>query len=321
MKPNNPQLAEMFSDYVKTRKYVDSGWKSIAGNILAFIKDEPVTEPGLLTEYVVKSQGDKARAKDIILGFFDYYEQKTGETIENDLKGMVIIDNTFLRRIEILKYLHEHHTTREIASHFGVSPDTITADLNAIREGFDFFGTTLRVSDESIGRERRKYYRSNVHPVLLALNSTEVLALTTKLMQIAEEEGMTDLYNPIIDKIYAQLSGYAKEVLINAIDPEFSGKVSKVEEAFRNEEEWIMDDRQCKEAYSSNMEHLYKSGSKCDFVLNTESGIRILEDGKVVSCEGIDRYIIAWSNHGEYELIPIRVKDIESMVIKEYRVN
>ena len=69
MKSNNPQLAEMFSDYVKTRKYVDSGWKSIAGNILAFIKNEPVTEPGLLTEYVVKNQGDKARARDIILDF------------------------------------------------------------------------------------------------------------------------------------------------------------------------------------------------------------------------------------------------------------
>ena len=56
MKPKSSQLTEMFSDYVKAQKYVDSGWKSIAGNILAFIKDESVTEPGLLTEYVAKTE-------------------------------------------------------------------------------------------------------------------------------------------------------------------------------------------------------------------------------------------------------------------------
>ena len=321
MKSNNPQLAEMFSDYVKTRKYVDSGWKSIAGNILAFIKDEPVMEPGLLTEYVVKSQGDKARDKDIILDFFDYYEKKTGEAIENDLMDMVIIDNTFLRRIEILKYLHEHHTTREIASHFGVSPDTITADLNAIREGFDFFGTTLLINDESTGRERRKHYRSNVHPVLLALNSTEIIALTVKLMQMAEKEEMTDLFDPIIYKIYAQLSDYAKEVLVKAADPGFSEKVHEEKGAFRNEEEWIMDDGQRREAYSSKMTYLLKSGSKCDFVIRTESGMLVLENGKVVACEGIDRYMVACADHREFEPIPVRVKNIESMVIKEYKVN
>lgn len=293
MKPYNPQLAEMFSDYVKTRKYVDFGWKSIAGNILTHIKDEPVTEPGLLTEYVAKSQGDKARARDIIIDFFDYYEQKTGEAIENDLKDMVIIDNTFLRRIEILKFLHEHHTTQEIASHFGVSPDTITTDLNAIREGLGFFGTTLQVSDESTGRERRKYYRSNVHPVFLALNSTEVIALTVKLMQIAEKEEMADLFDPIIHKIYAQLSDCAKEVLVKAADPGFSDKVREDKEAFRNEEEWIMDDMQRREAYSSKMTYLLKSGSRCDFVIRTESGMLVLENGKVVACEGIDRYMVA----------------------------
>ena len=70
MKPNNPQLAEMFSDYVKTRKYVDSGWKSIAGNILAFIKNEPFYSREALEKLLAESFNPFDYRPKIIQKFF-----------------------------------------------------------------------------------------------------------------------------------------------------------------------------------------------------------------------------------------------------------
>ena len=61
--------------------------------------------------------------------------------------------------------------------------------------------------------ERKKNtYRSLIHPVFLAMNTSEIYALTVGLKLLNQGMVFEDSLGSIANKVYKQLSGYAKEM-------------------------------------------------------------------------------------------------------------
>jgi predicted DNA-binding transcriptional regulator YafY len=82
----------------------------------------------------------------------------------------------FERRIEIIKLLHGRKMrTGELAEHF-VDDRTIRADIDSLRMGMDVLGVKIKIESKHEGSQKH-YYISTVHPIMLALNLSELLAL------------------------------------------------------------------------------------------------------------------------------------------------
>lgn len=90
----------------------------------------------------------------------------------------------FERRVEILKLLQgKEMRTSEIAENFGVDERTIRTDMQALRDGIDILGIKIKIESKHPGKQKH-YYKSTVHPILLALNLSELFALL-KLLENA----------------------------------------------------------------------------------------------------------------------------------------
>ena len=82
----------------------------------------------------------------------------------------------FERRIEIIKLLHGRKMrTGELAEHF-VDDRTIRADIDSLRMGMDVLGVKIKIESKHEGSQKHCYI-SAVHPIMLALNLSELLAL------------------------------------------------------------------------------------------------------------------------------------------------
>ena len=114
------------------------------------------------------------------------------------------------RLLKTLKYLHSGDKNREqIAKHFGISARALAVDLKTLLDGFNFMESTMQISK----LERKKNtYRSMIHPVFLAMNTSEIYALTVGLKLLSQGTVFEDSLGSIADKVYKQLSEYAKEM-------------------------------------------------------------------------------------------------------------
>lgn len=115
------------------------------------------------------------------------------------------------RRIEIVKLLQGTELrTGDLANHFGVAEErTIRADLEALRNGLDVFGTIIQIESKHYDGNPRQYYKSTVHPIMLALNLSELFALL-KLLENSEDYLCSDIYRHIFDCVYSQMTPYAE---------------------------------------------------------------------------------------------------------------
>jgi hypothetical protein len=147
------------------------------------------------------------------------------------------------RRVEIVRWLQGNPSrTGEIASHFGrdgvpLDERTIRSDLKALREGVDVFGTRIRIdSKPRYGHQagQQHEFTSTVHPVMLALNLSELLALLSLLEQ-ASEGVAGEVYQHLFDCVYAQLTGYAEARLADRL----ARPHNRGESANRLEEAWV----------------------------------------------------------------------------------
>ncbi|KLU64832.1 hypothetical protein DEAC_c31600 [Desulfosporosinus acididurans] len=59
------------------------------------------------------------------------------------------------RLLKILKYLHSgSHTREELSKTFGISERALSDDLNTLKDGFKFMGTTMKISELERGQTR-----------------------------------------------------------------------------------------------------------------------------------------------------------------------
>jgi hypothetical protein len=115
------------------------------------------------------------------------------------------------RLLKILKYLHSGKKSRfDIAKNFGISPQTLSEDIKILESGFEFLGFEIKMSDLE---HSENTYKSKVNPLFYAANMSEIYSLTIGLKLLSKGTVFEHALFPIADKIYQQLSDYAKEVI------------------------------------------------------------------------------------------------------------
>lgn len=189
-------------------------------------KDHPETRLGLLDTKIRDILADQdSFYEDVLIGIRSYFQDKFLLTsrLEKLFKhlqknfGFTFSADFFLnlknrdrseRLLKTLKYLHSGDKSREqIAKNFGISDRALADDLKTLLEGFDFLESSMRISE----LERKKNtYRSLIHPVFLAMNTSEMYALTVGLKLLSQGTVFEDTLGGIANKVYKQLSGHAK---------------------------------------------------------------------------------------------------------------
>jgi hypothetical protein len=144
----------------------------------------------------------------------------------------------FERRIEIIKLLHgKKMRTGELAEHFGVDDRTIRADIDSLRIGMDVLGVKIRIESKHEGSQKH-YYISTVHPIIMALNLSELFALL-KLLENASSKNGGDVYKNIFQGIYSQMTDYAESRIAGLLKNKYD-KTEIIntleEEAFRHKD-------------------------------------------------------------------------------------
>lgn len=189
-------------------------------------KEHPETRLGLLDTKILDILADQdSFYEDVLIGIRSYFQDKylltsRLEKLFKHLKknfGFIFSEDFFVnlknrdrteRLLKTLKYLHSGDKSREqIAENFGISDRALADDLKTLLEGFDFLESTMQISE----LERKKNtYRSLIHPVFLAMNTSEIYALTVGLKLLSQGTVFEDSLGSIANKVYKQLSGYAK---------------------------------------------------------------------------------------------------------------
>jgi len=157
-------------------------------------------------------------------------------------------DTKLERRVEIVKLLQgKKMRTGELAEYFEVDERTIRKDIDVLREGLDVFGTTIKIESKHQGSPEH-YHTSTVHPVMLALNLTELFALLRQLEDAAAEHPDGGVFQHLFDCVYSQITQYAEDRLKDKLRKEHAVCVSKnrLEEkaVFRGAVYWAKSGRQ-----------------------------------------------------------------------------
>lgn len=168
--------------------------------------------------YVCSLRSRKETNRRIMVAFFDYLEEKTGEKIWSTLYDKRFYDYPFERQLEIAKNLHEPHTPSKIEERFDIDERTRRKDLTALEDGIEVLGSTIRVEKN---REHGKdYYKSTVHPIFLPLNLTEVYALTVYLDRAIDDGDPNKvIIQNLTNRVKSQLTDYAYKKLFPNTQP------------------------------------------------------------------------------------------------------
>ena len=143
------------------------------------------------------------------------------------------------RRIQILKLLQgKEMRTSEIAEYFNKDERTIRADIQELRDGLDVLGTKFKIESKHDG-DQKHYYKSTVHPIILALNSSELFALL-KLLENSKKQSR-DVYEHIFNEVYSQITDYADKLIAHKLNEKYdkSNILNRLEEeAFKNSNDY-----------------------------------------------------------------------------------
>ncbi len=289
------QLAEVFTDFRDEKCPKDKltrEQKRVAKHLLDFLRKPEVEKISEIDFYIDKSTGDKLTLVQMVQDFYEWYEGKYKTKVETDIWDRQPIDVPLLRRIEIVKYLQKPGTTEDIARHFCVSDQTVRGDLRALRKEISILGIRFSVEEETTGRNRKKYYKSTAHPILLMLNLTEIKALLTELEELSREKD-TDLFSTLSDRIKEQLTQYAREKVCRE-----EQAVQPSENAYRNEEEMVTGPN--RNIYAV-LTYAFKAGEPCD-VCFTSGGRNYEFKGAGIRWEGGDVYTVIPANGEPYHV-------------------
>lgn len=120
------------------------------------------------------------------------------------------------RKLEMIKMLQgKEMRIGEIAEHFGVDDRTIRKDIDELRIGADILGIKVKIESKHKGKQKH-YYISTVHPIMLALNSSELYALL-KLIEKEMLKNGGEVYRHIFNEIYSQITDYAEALIADKL--------------------------------------------------------------------------------------------------------
>ncbi|NCB41046.1 MAG: hypothetical protein EOM59_00245 [Clostridia bacterium] len=134
-------------------------------------------------------------------------------SISNEFLKKFKFNGVDQRRIAILKYLHEDgdgKSRKDIAEAFGIDEKTLREDMNVLIDGFHFMDNTLHINGQD---KTGKIYSSPVHPIFLALNTTQIWSCIIGLKILSKGSVLEPDLSEIADMIYAQLSPFAKKII------------------------------------------------------------------------------------------------------------
>lgn len=138
--------------------------------------------------------------------------------------------STLELELELLKYMHEPRTTKQLLDFTGFATNQQINDLfryakdgiklnnvcipfNKVRYSHNTFGSSglspYNQDNDGVKDSKLIEDRNTVHPVILPLNMTQVYLLTDHLAKITENLKEADEYKKIANMIKAQLSDYA----------------------------------------------------------------------------------------------------------------
>lgn len=171
---------------------------------------DEVRNPEDIEELLRSTKTRKEKKRDLILMFYEFVKEKTGEEIYTDLDSKIIIDDPIERLIAILEYMQTNSIDIErISDLFMMSDRSMRELLNELENGVDLLGTRVKVKMDRDGSNR--YSVISHHPIFLNLTMQEVVALTAGLLDAAKTK---ELYGPLFRKIakdvYDNLTSYAK---------------------------------------------------------------------------------------------------------------
>lgn len=145
------------------------------------------------------------------------------------------------RRIQILKMLQgKEMRTSEIAEKFDVDERTIRTDLEALRDGLDIFGVKIQIESKHYEGNPKQYYKSTVHPIILALNASELFALL-KLLEKSIIDDDNEVYKHVFNQVYSQITDYAEKLFAGKLKGEYKKEdIINIleEEAFANSKDY-----------------------------------------------------------------------------------
>lgn len=191
----------------------------------------------------------------------------------------------FERRLKIIKLLHgKEMRTGELAEYFDVDERTIRTDVDALREGMDVLGTKVKIESRHAGSQKH-YFISTVHPIVLALNLSELFALL-KLFENASMKDGGEIYKNIFQGIYSQMTDYAESRIAGLLENKYDKTqiINRLEEdAFRHEDYklvyWMKSGRYIEISYLDKGNELMKE--KARLLDNKGDRLKIKgEDGK-----------------------------------------
>ncbi|MGB4035577.1 MAG: HTH domain-containing protein [Limnochordia bacterium] len=170
--------------------------------------------------------------------------------------------------------------TRELADYFEVDERTIRNDVQALRDGWEVLGVKIKVESKHSG-DQLHHYISTVHPIFLALNSSELYALL-KLLEEAMRKPRGDIYKHIFHQVYSQMTDYAEGLVAGKL----IGKYQKTEISNLLEEEAIRKNPNIMLVYWE------KSGRSINVTYRSKDGELISEDFYLVNIHGDNELIV-----------------------------
>lgn len=164
-----------------------------------------------IIEGVRSYPNDKAKLSERLELFLDYLEKKYKFTYNKRAFENFKIKEKNERLLLMLKYLHSGDKSRaDIAEEFGISERAVSDYINKLQDGFEFLGTQMSIQGLDRGTNK---YRSLIHPTFLALNSSEIYALTVGLKLLSKDTVFEESLGRIADLVYEQLSETSKEMI------------------------------------------------------------------------------------------------------------
>jgi len=256
-----------------------------------------------LTEGIRSYPNDKYALACRLEDFIIYLRCRRGFTVSEDLLSNYKCKDKNERLLKILKYLHTGGKSRaEIAEAFGISERALSADLNLLQNGYTFLGNEMKIRE--LGRGTNTY-SSMIHPIFLALNTEEIYTMTVGLKLLGKNTVFAESIGRVADKIYEQLSHYAKEMVDSHVDGE-SVTFGQSDLVFLNSYELMRKSRR-------PFPYFLKEPLLCQIVYQENGQMTEITGILRLAESGYDRVVVQ-SKNGETE---IHMDDVESIVRAE----
>lgn len=151
-----------------------------------------------------------------LLNYLNHHFQAS---ILTDFLSKYLTEDDSQRRLKLLMGMHpginkSRKSIAQIADEFGVDVKTIREDFNRLAQDFSFLGSEIKI---------KGFYEDNnspVHPVFLALNSTQIYGLLYALKVLASGTVVDEVSQEIATSVYSQLSQFGKDLVSDVFPPE-----------------------------------------------------------------------------------------------------